>query len=130
LPDQWYNGSDSVVYEGPWIVNSRGFGALLWYDLPISGEPLSVNEPATSVPDVAIIPDPASRSISIDASALTGPIQATLISETGAIVWRIFLPADHPASLEFDLSDEGSGCYFLRLSNANTSIERKFILER
>jgi hypothetical protein len=130
LPDQWYNGSDSVVYEGPWIVNSRGFGALLWYDLPISGEPLSVNEPATSIPDVAIIPDPASRSISIDASALTGPIEATLISETGAIVWRNFLPADHPASLEFDLSDEGSGCYFLRLSNANTSIERKFILER
>ncbi len=130
LPDQWYNGSDSVVYEGPWIVNSRGFGALLWYDLPISNEPLSVNEPVTSLPDVEIIPDPASRSISIDASALAGPIEATLVSETGAIVWQNALPADHPSSLEFDLSNESSGCYLLRLSNESSSIERKFILER
>jgi hypothetical protein len=129
LPDRYYPDS-SGVYEGPWIVNSRGVGAFIWYELPISDQPLSVNEPTTSVPDVEIIPDPASRSISIDASALTGPIEATLVSETGAIVWRNAFPAEHPASLEFDLSNENSGCYLLRLSNASSSIERKFILER
>ncbi len=130
LPDQWYNGSDSVVYEGPWIVNSRGLGALLWYDLPISDQPLSVDEQSDSIPNAQIIPNPASRSISIDASALMGPVEAMLFAETGAIVWRNTFPADHPSSLQFDLSDESSGCYLLRLSNANSSIERKFILER
>ncbi len=130
LPDQYYNGSDSVIYQGPWIVNSRGFGALLWYDLPISNEPLSVNEPVNPNSDVEIIPNPASRAISIDASSLSGTIEATLVAETGAIVWQqTFLP-DHTSSLVFDLSNESSGCYLLRLSNATTNIEKKFILER
>jgi hypothetical protein len=101
-----------------------------FYELPVGLAPLSVSAPVTSVPNVEIIPDPASRSISIDASALTGPVEATLVSETGAIVWRNAFPADHASSLEFDLSNESSGCYLLRLSNASSSIERKFILER
>ena len=130
LPDQYYNGSDSVIYEGPWIVNSHRFSVLLWSDLPISNTPLSVNEPVNPIPDAEIIPNPASRSISIDASALTGPVEATLITETGAIVFRESFPADHLSQLVFDLSGESSGCYLLRLSNGSSSIEKKFILER
>jgi hypothetical protein len=131
LPDQEYNGSDSVIYEGPWIVNSRGFGALLFYDLPISGEPLSVSEPTNSNPEAEIIPNPASHSISIDASTLVaGPIDATLLSETGAVMWQKTFQFDHPSPLVFDLSGEASGCYLLRLSNGSSSLERKFILER
>jgi hypothetical protein len=129
LPDQYDLGS-FVIYQGPWIVNSRGFGALLWYHLPISNEPLSVRSQVDSALDVEIIPNPASSTISIDASQLTGSVEATLVSEAGAIVWQKAFPYDHPASLVFDLSDESSGCYLLRLSNGRSSFERKFILER
>ncbi len=129
LPDRLYPDS-SGVYEGPWIVNARGVGAFIWYDLPISDVPLSVNELIKPNSDVAIIPNPASNAISIDASALTGTINATLISETGAIVWQQTFQPDHPSPLVFDLSSESSGCYLLRLSNGSSSIERKFILER
>jgi len=130
LPDQYYNGSNSVIYEGPWIVNSRGFAALLWYHLPISDQPLSVSDKPSQILDAEIIPNPASREVSIDASELSGPIEAMLLAETGAIVWKKNLAADHPAILSFDLSDRSSGCYLLRLSNGRTGIERKFILER
>ncbi|MDP4235728.1 MAG: sialate O-acetylesterase [Bacteroidota bacterium] len=34
LPDKYYNNS-SVIYEGPWLVNSRGIGALSFYHVPI-----------------------------------------------------------------------------------------------
>ncbi len=130
LPDQHYNGSDSVIYEGPWIVNARGLSVLLWHTLPISDQPLSVKDQVNPNPDVVIIPNPASRDISIDASGLSGPVEATLVAETGMIVWQQSFPADHPALLSFDLSGESSGIYFLRLSNGHSNIERKFILER
>jgi hypothetical protein len=129
LPDQYDLGSDSVVYQGPWVVNNRGIAALLWYHLPISAEPLSVISQPSSIPDVEIIPNPASHAISIDASELSGPIEATLVAETGAIAWQKNVPSDHSSSIEFDLSDQSSGCYFLRLSNGRSTMERKFILQ-
>jgi hypothetical protein len=129
LPDQFDIRSDSVVYQGPWIVNGRGIAALLWYHLPISDQPLSVASQPSSISEAEIIPNPTSQNISIDASQLSGPVEATLVAETGAIVWQKNLPSDHPASLEFDLSDQSSGCYFLRLSNGRSTMERKFILQ-
>ncbi len=129
LPDQFDLGSDSVVYQGPWVVNNRGYAALLWYHLSISNEPLSVSVPTNMVSDIQIIPNPASHTISIDASILSGSVEATLLSETGAEVWQKTFPADHSPSLVFDLSGESSGCYLLRLRNGRSSIERKFILE-
>jgi hypothetical protein len=35
IPDRYYNGSDSVFYEGPWLTSSRGVGALIFYHFPI-----------------------------------------------------------------------------------------------
>lgn len=130
LPDQWYNGSDTAVYEGPWIVNQRGLGALLWYHLPIADAPFSGvagNSPAN---DFTITPDPTSRSITIDASKFPGIAQVTMMSETGTILWRKSLAADHPDRITFDLTGEPSGCYLLQIVDGHLSSERKFILER
>ncbi|HEX5316229.1 MAG TPA: T9SS type A sorting domain-containing protein, partial [Candidatus Kapabacteria bacterium] len=130
LPDQHYNGSDTAVYEGPWIVNQRGLGALLWYHLPIADAPFSGvagNSPAN---DFSITPDPTSRSITIDASKFPGAAQVTMMSETGTILWRKSLAADHPDRITFDLGGEPSGCYVLQIVDGHLSSERKFILER
>ncbi len=130
LTDQYYRGSDSVVYEGPWIVNSRGYGALLWYDLPITNAPLSVDANAKPISDAEIVPNPTSGIIAIDASELSGAVEATLISEAGEIILHQTFPSDHPRTLRFDLRNQSSGCYMLRLSEGNKTIERKFILEK
>ncbi|MBI3258951.1 MAG: hypothetical protein HYZ54_05705 [Ignavibacteriae bacterium] len=36
LPDAYYNGGDSVIYEGPWITNKKGIGALCFTNVPIT----------------------------------------------------------------------------------------------
>jgi hypothetical protein len=131
LTDQHYNGSDSVIYEGPWIVNTRGFSVLLWHNLPISDQPPSaVKTDQVAIKDVEIIPNPTSGEFSIDASQYTGPIEATLISETGVEVWQRSIPTDHPDLLTFDMDGESSGFYLLRLSNGTQSGAWKFILEK
>src|SRR5665213_788127 len=130
LPAQFYNGSDTPVYERPWIVNQRGFGALLWYHLPIADTPFSRVLAVIDSSNFQITPNPTSRSITIDASEFPGAAQVTLLSETGAILWRKSLAADHAALITFDLAGEASGCYMLQITNGHTSSERKFILER
>ncbi len=130
LPDQWYNGSDTAVYEGPWIENQRGLGALLWYRLPIANQPFSGVSEVSKPIDFTLAPNPSSGPVTADASALTGPVQATLISETGAVVWQRTLPPDHPMHVTFNFSAEPSGIYVLQLRNEMTLAEHKFILER
>lgn len=41
VPDKLYEGTD-IIYQGPWLVNSRGVGALTFYNVEIS--PTSVSE--------------------------------------------------------------------------------------
>jgi hypothetical protein len=41
LPETFYNGDDSILYQGPWIVNKRGVGALSFYNVPIMEYPSS-----------------------------------------------------------------------------------------
>jgi hypothetical protein len=82
-PDQFYYHTDSV-YEGPWIVNSRGYGALLWHDLEIHTDPMSVfSIPPTSV---SIYPNPSTESATIDLTSVEGRIQIKLINDLGQIV--------------------------------------------
>ena len=130
LPDQRYNGSDSVVYEGPWIVNQRGLGALLWYHLPIQDQPYFNVVGTSAVPSFHIAPDPTSGSITVNMAGFDGPAQVRLISETGATVWNELLPADHPEDVTFDLRMEPSGCYLLQITNGTRFAQQKFILER
>ncbi len=131
LPDQWYNGSDTAVYEGPWIVNQRGLGALLWFYLPITDSPFStVSDRRIPTAAFQITPDPASRLITLDAPGFIGAAQVTLISETGAIVWRETLPAEHPEHVALDFAGEPAGCYLLQISNGIKFAEEKFVLER
>ncbi len=130
LPDRYYPDS-SGIYEGPWIVNGRGVGAFIWYGLPISNQPPSaVKTYEVAMNDVEITPNPTSGEFSIDASQYTGPIEATLISETGVEVWHKSIPADHPNVLSFDMTQECSGCYLLRLSDGIQSHAWKFILQK
>ncbi len=91
LPDAVYP-DDSVIYEGPWIVNARGVGAFIWYDLPITDQPSSVNEQSNPISNAEIIPDPASRTISIDASQLTGPVEATMGCRDGSHCLAEYVP--------------------------------------
>ncbi len=128
LPDQDYSDT-SEVYEGPWIITGRGVGAFIWYDLPISWTPLAAS-PMKSVTNFTLAPNPSYGSVTADASALIGSVQATLISETGAVVWQRTLLPDHPARVTFNFSAEPSGIYVLQLRNGNTIAEHKFILER
>ncbi len=105
------------------------FATAFWH-LPVSSVPLSVFDRASSTTDFQLTPDPASRSITVDASEFPGPAQVTLLSETGATLWRKSLAADHFDRVTFDLTGYASGCYLLQITNARASAERKFILER
>jgi len=42
LPNYAYNHTPTRIYEGPWIRNTRGVGALSFYEYPIGGGPSAV----------------------------------------------------------------------------------------
>jgi|GEM_PF-2522332 len=130
LPDQHYNGNDTAVYEGPWIVNQRGLGALLWYNLAIADNVFSEVAAIPASRDFTIIPDPTARSITLDLSKFPGIAQVRLVTGAGAVVWRKSLPVGHSDKITFDLESESSGRYLLQITNGKISGEQKFILER
>ncbi|HEY3876930.1 MAG TPA: sialate O-acetylesterase [Candidatus Kapabacteria bacterium] len=102
--------------------------ATAFYALPFSAPANVSNSVEPEAP--SIVPNPASNTISIDVSSLFGKIEATLVSENGAVQWNESLPEDHPPTLSFDVSQQISGTYLLRLSNGYRTMESKFVLER
>lgn len=104
--------------------------ATAFYDLPVQLPTASVSDDDGTVPIPELFPNPSSRSISLDVSELSGPLDAMLISETGEIVMQESYSANHPSMLTFDLSSESSGSYLLRVSNGQAHIDRKCVLER
>ena len=64
-PDRTYDG-DTAVYQGPWLVNSRGVGALTFYNIPIGQAPLRNVLPESNLTsDFRIVQSDGSPSASI-----------------------------------------------------------------
>lgn len=84
LPDQFYRGSDSV-YEGPWIVNSRNYAALLWHTLTIHDGPMDVEQIPSAHP-IAVYPNPSTNAATIDLSNSNGKVRLRVINELGVVL--------------------------------------------
>ncbi|NQW30231.1 MAG: hypothetical protein HQ472_06945 [Ignavibacteria bacterium] len=68
IPAVYYNNT-TVVYEGPWIVNARGIGALTFANFPITAKPITQVEdnetPRALRTSMRIVPNPASNEVSV-----------------------------------------------------------------
>ncbi len=127
LPDQYYNGTDSI-YEGPWIVNSRGIGALLWHHLPISNTPMAVSSSQEVITTSEIYPNPATRSIRINAGELSPPITIKFVSESGDLVRTAKLTTSEGNTLVIDCEGLAPGTYMLELSDLTGRIVKKLVI--
>ena len=128
LPDQYYTGTDSI-YEGPWIVNNRDIGALIWYHLPISNSPMTVNSQLGAEGSSELYPNPTSRIIKFDSGNLSLPIQARIVSEAGALVRTMRVTTLENKTLSIDLGGLHRGSYLIELTDHNKTITRKLVLE-
>ncbi len=127
LHDQHYAGSDTVIYEGPWIVNSRGYGALLWYHLPIHWWPLAVRPDAPNA-SLAVYPNPTAHSVQIDWPQATGALHAHIINELGAVVWSQSMGFSG-STVTLDFGPLPAGAYVLELTSGSLRERRKILIE-
>jgi hypothetical protein len=127
LPDQDYRDT-AMIYEGPWIVNSRGIGALLWHHLTISDQPLSVHTSPRAGEEAILYPNPATRTVNITDDEWSGPIDARLIAASGAIAWsgRI-VPQGCTVSIQ--LEGVPHGAYLIQLSDGKKQVTKKLVLD-
>jgi hypothetical protein len=134
IPNSTYNGS-STIYEGPWLENTRGVGALTFYRFPIT-DPTYIIEPEKGgVRDKFLLysnyPNPFNPStrISFDivkaahTTLLVYNIQGEIITE---MVDDYLRPGKYTAT--FNGSNLSSGLYFYMLRSGEKQICKKMML--
>ena len=134
IPDRYYNGSDSVLYEGPWLKSSRSIGALIFYHFPIDSWKSDTNIPADpGILSLEAVPNPAqnatllrfnlpaAENISLSVFDVLGKKLVTLIegNQSEGQHEKIFEAGNFPA-----------GEYFCRLEAGDKMITKKIILTK
>ncbi len=134
LPGTYYEGT-TVTYEGPWIVNQRGIGALTFYNFPISKKVSGgiVSGETTSSPDITITPNPSPGECTVEFTTLAeGVVTISLYSLSGEEVVLLQNGALKPGNHTMYVSKEGipSGTYILRIQEVGGIQSEKIIIIR
>ncbi len=140
LPNATYNRLPTAAYEGPWIRNQRGVGALSFFHVPIQAGPSAV-KPLAVVPDqcnLKIFPNPSNAGLRLSfylpqhqrLKILLFDVNGRLV---GVIADRLFLVGNH--KLQWDGSGTqnkplASGIYFVKIVGERLSIVKKVVLVR
>jgi hypothetical protein len=125
LPDQFYNNTNSI-YEGPWIVNEQGIGALLFAEYPING-PESIGGAIETM--VSTWPDPASSVLHIVRTA-PDPLQVEIRDVLGRDVLSDDWRSSGDNQKDMDIRALQAGTYFLRIVSAHETRTSTFVVAR
>lgn len=134
IPDRYYNGSDSVFYEGPWLKSSRGIGALLFFHFPIDNWKSSTNIP-TNPNDFSleVVSNPTQNLTSL---RLHLPVESNLnLSVFNLLGKKILTLIDGKVSaglheIQFDATNLSAGEYFCRLQSRAKTLTAKIIITK
>ncbi|MDP4219828.1 MAG: T9SS type A sorting domain-containing protein [Bacteroidota bacterium] len=134
LPDRYYNGSDSVIYEGPWIKSERGVGAFVFYHFPIDSWKSDTNSPVKPGSlSLEAVPNPAINNTVIryylpEQEQLTLEIYDVLGKKLITLFEGKATQGFHDVTLATELLPAGE--YFCKLQAGNTELLRKIILAK
>ncbi len=134
LPDRYYNGSDSVFYQGPWLKSSSGIGALIFYHFPINDWKNSLDTPIhESDLSLDVAPNPVHNSTIIrfhlPASAgVTLAVYDALGKKLRTLTEGELSEGSH--EILFDASTLAAGEYFCRLERGERILTKKIILTK
>ena len=131
LPDKYYNDSDTI-YNGPWLKNERGIGALSFYEFPISN-PTSVDkeEDLPKSFKLGIYPNPFNPSTNISVfNPELGLVKIVLYDILGRKVKEVFNDKLEKGEhfLKLNMDGNSSGVYILLVSTNNKTISKKIQL--
>ena len=140
LPNATYNRLPTAAYEGPWIRNERGVGALSFYHIPIEAGPslLDENETIFHYFKIQTFPNPSNSGVKISFwLKRENPIQIAVFDIKGIrvrmLAKQVFSVGRH--DLAWDGKDQlgkdlPSGQYFIRFVSPDVKMVRKVILLR
>ncbi len=138
LPDETYNNDDSDIYEGPWIVNQRGIGALSFKNVSIDAytpDTATANSGAHSelLATLQCTPNPSNSKITIFYSlSKFSPMRIEILDLLGKTTHTLESRYAQSGSYlqQYDLSVLPTGEYIVRLSAGSSILSQKIIFFR
>jgi hypothetical protein len=134
LPEINYHGT-GVIYEGPWIVNSRGIGALSFWRFPIT-DSLTVSVPSTHDNELHIsaYPNPFSGRTTIEytvpnTSRVTIEVMDVLGRHVQTVVDEVMVKGSYQKTLESVATLYPSGVYYCRMIVGDTIEMIRLVVE-
>ncbi|WP_456441092.1 sialate O-acetylesterase [Caldithrix abyssi] len=138
LPNATYNRLPTMAYEGPWIRNERGVGALSFYHVPINAGPSAISESEALPEQISIntYPNPANAGVRIEFELVKStPLTIAIFDVNGrkvaTLASRHFPAGKHHllwnASAEND-QILSSGTYWIRFKTNDFEKARKIVL--
>ncbi len=134
LPDLNYNRF-AIIYEGPWLVNSRGVGALSFWRFPITD---SVTLSAPNITDeeihISAYPNPFSGRITLrysvpNSSLVHIEICDVLGRHIQTVVDEVMTEGNYEKILEGNAKVYSSGVYYCRISIGNETKTIRLVVE-
>jgi hypothetical protein len=134
LPEINYHGT-GVIYEGPWIVNSRGIGALSFWRFPIT-DSLTVSVPSTHDNELHIsaYPNPFSGRTTIEyivpnTSHVKIEVMDVLGRHIHTLVNEVMPQGNYEKILESNANVYSSGIYYCRITIGNETKTIRLVVE-
>ncbi len=135
LPNETYNNDDTLIYEGPWIMNRRGIGALSFYNVPISAYSADTSHSDTGIhmgrqTTMQCSPNPVSNVMAVvftlkEAKAVQFDVSDILGKTFLHLEKRIFGAGENIRLI--DLSPLTAGEYFLRMNTGSEFLTQKIV---
>lgn len=132
IPDKTYPGT-TVVYEGPWIFNERGYGACSFYRVPVNEPQLTtVNSSHVHRTKLLVYPTPAKTELTISfTSQDESTYQVQIFNINGEVVWRTSLNAIPGYNdLHANITTLLNGVYGCRITTMHESLTTTFVIDR
>ena len=134
IPDRYYNGSDSVYYQGPWLKSSRGVGALIFWHFPIDNWKSGVdNIPNITEIVLEAIPNPAKNTSLIRFSTPIQEVVSLCVYDVLGRKVQTLIDSKLPAGnheISFAANDFPAGEYLCRLQVGERTATKKIILTK
>ncbi len=134
IPDRYYNGDDTIFYQGPWLKSSRGIGALIFYHVAINDWKSTVGDPSTQGKlSLEASPNPLKSSTLLRFNLPSEcDVNLSIYNVLGEKILTLIEGKASPGlhEIQFDASNLSAVEYFCRLQTASTTITTKIILTK
>ena len=142
LPNSSYNRVPTKYYEGPFIRNTRGVGALSFHEVPIGSGPSAIQRTVPlSWKLEQNYPNPFGADHSLQGQAATviryhlpvsGQVRLTVYNTLGQVVKQLVNKKQPKGThrVTFDAGNLPSGLYFYRLETKGRVLTRKMLIVR